>query len=79
MGNDNWLVEKEKENIKGFLTFKSLHFLSFHHLRKPLRQKPIVTSSDSLLPIKSLSFCTAPLDFLPSAILDDSIFAQQNT
>ena len=46
MGNDNWLVEKEKENIKGFLTCKSLHFLSFHHLRKPLRQKPIVTSSE---------------------------------
>lgn len=47
MGNDTRLVEKEKENIKVFfLTFKSLHFLSFRHLRKALRQKPILTLSE---------------------------------
>lgn len=46
MGNDHLRVEKEKENVEGFSTLESLHFLSFRRLRKSLRQKSILTSSE---------------------------------
>lgn len=45
MGNGNWPGKKEKD-VDGFLAFKSLHFLSFCHLPKPLRRKPILISSE---------------------------------
>lgn len=37
--NDTQLVEKK---MSFFLTLKSLHFLTFHHLQKPWRQKQLV-------------------------------------
>lgn len=45
MGNGNWPGKKEKD-VEGFLAFKNLHFLNFCHLRKPLRRKPILISSE---------------------------------